>query len=163
MTDLKRMRVFAGPNGSGKSTVKGILPVSYLGHYLNPDDIERQLLASHKFLVNGFAFGTLDANAVRQFFLEHPLIVKANLQATLTGFSADDDALVFERVPINSYIAAVLTDWLRRMCIQTGQSFTFETVMSSADKVALFDEAKRAGFRTYLYYVATDDPAINLL
>ena len=35
--------------------------------------------------------------------------------------------------------------------------------MSSADKIAIFDEAKGAGFRMYLYYVATNDPVINLV
>jgi predicted ABC-type ATPase len=35
--------MFAGPNGSGKSTIKDVVSTAYLGHYLNPDDIERQL------------------------------------------------------------------------------------------------------------------------
>jgi predicted ABC-type ATPase len=34
--------------------------------------------------------------------------------------------------------------------------------MSSPDKVELLREAKSKGFRTYLYFVATDDPNINV-
>ena len=41
-------------------------------------------------------------------------------------------------------------------------SFSFETVMSHPDKVQLLRVARAAGFRTYLYYVATEDPAINV-
>lgn len=41
-------------------------------------------------------------------------------------------------------------------------SFTFETVMSSPDKVDFLQKAQQAGFRTYLYFVATEDPEINI-
>ena len=34
--------------------------------------------------------------------------------------------------------------------------------MSHPSKVALLENAQRAGYRTYLYYIATDDPAINV-
>jgi predicted ABC-type ATPase len=34
--------------------------------------------------------------------------------------------------------------------------------MSSPDKVALLRKAQERGFRTYLYFVATDDPMINI-
>ncbi len=57
---------------------------------------------------------------------------------------------------------SVLSDFLRQQLLATRTSFTFETVMSSADKVAFFCQARAAGFRTYLYYVATEDPTINV-
>jgi len=34
--------------------------------------------------------------------------------------------------------------------------------MSHSGKVALLADAQRKGYRTYLYYVATDDPQINV-
>jgi predicted ABC-type ATPase len=34
--------------------------------------------------------------------------------------------------------------------------------MSSADKVTFLKKAQQRGFRTYLYYVATEDPVINI-
>jgi len=155
--------MFAGPNGSGKSTIKDVLPETYLGHYLNPDDIERTLTVSSRFPIQSFGFGHLDAVAVRAFFLNHPLTQKAGLSAAFAGLQVDDDALTFHNVSVNSYVAAILTDWLRQQCIQSGQSLTFETVMSSGDKINVLRAAKQAGFRVYLYYVATDDPAVNLV
>ncbi len=41
-------------------------------------------------------------------------------------------------------------------------TFTFETVMSHPDKIELLHKAQQSGFRTYLYYVATEDPEINI-
>ena len=155
------MRIFAGPNGSGKSTVKEILPAAYLGHYLNPDDLERQLNESSHFPIHPFSFGPVDSASVKRFFLDHPLTTKANFRSAFDDLQVENEHVIFNDVPINSYVAAILTDWLRRMCIRSGQSFTFETVMSSPDKIDVLEEAKRAGFRIYLYYVATDDPAIN--
>lgn len=64
--------------------------------------------------------------------------------------------------PFDSYLASVLADAIRRELLHEGQTFTFETVMSSRDKVDFMKEARDRGYRVYLYFVATDDPEINL-
>jgi predicted ABC-type ATPase len=56
----------------------------------------------------------------------------------------------------------VAADFLRRKLLEKRVSFSFETVMSSPDKVALLKQAQALGYRTYLYYIATEDPAINV-
>lgn len=63
---------------------------------------------------------------------------------------------------MNSYFASVAADFIRQKLLDAGTSFTFETVMSSSDKVDFFCKAKGSGYRTYLYYIATDDPLINI-
>ena len=45
--------------------------------------------------------------------------------------------------------------------INRGISFSQETVFSHPSKVAALAKAREKGFRTYLYYVATDDVTIN--
>ena len=55
-----------------------------------------------------------------------------------------------------------MADFLRIKLLERQATFTFETVMSHPSKVKLLEKAKAAGYRTYLYYVATDDPAINI-
>jgi predicted ABC-type ATPase len=62
----------------------------------------------------------------------------------------------------SSYVAAVLADAIRRALLAQGSTFTFETVMSSRDKIDFMREAQALGYRTYLYFVATDDPEINI-
>ncbi|MCP6330158.1 hypothetical protein NL460_28890, partial [Klebsiella pneumoniae] len=52
-------------------------------------------------------------------------------------------------------------DFMRHQWIASQTSFTFETVMSSSDKIDLLHHARHHGFRTYLYFVCTDSPLIN--
>jgi predicted ABC-type ATPase len=70
--------------------------------------------------------------------------------------------LSFHGVGVNSYFASVAADFIRHKLLESGTSFTFETVMSSPDKAAFLKKAQVTGFRTYLYYVATEDPIINI-
>ena len=63
---------------------------------------------------------------------------------------------------VNAYFASVAVDVLRRHLLERRISFTFESVMSHPGKVELLAQAQQRGYRTYLYYVATDDPEINV-
>lgn len=63
---------------------------------------------------------------------------------------------------VNSYFASVAADFLRQQLLVQKSSFTLETVMSSHDKVKLLEQAQQLGYRAYLYFIATDDPAINI-
>jgi predicted ABC-type ATPase len=46
--------------------------------------------------------------------------------------------------------------------IQQMVSFSFETVMSHHSKVDFITKAQKSGFKTYLYFICTDDPIINI-
>ena len=70
--------------------------------------------------------------------------------------------MVFGAVEVNSYFASVLVDFIRHDLVRRKVSFTFETVMSAHAKVEFFCQAREQGFRTHLYYVATEDPEINV-
>ena len=78
------------------------------------------------------------------------------------SLSFEEGRLCFPSGVVNSYFASVLTDFLRRKLLQAGKTFTFETVMSHLSKVEFLQQAQQIGYRTYLYYVATDDPSINV-
>ena len=153
--------MFAGPNGSGKSTLKSYLPKELLGVYLNPDEIE-QAIRTHGFL--DFAtFGvTTTADEVLTFFNGSTLLASAGLVEAARQLSFANNRLAFAKVAVNSYFASVVGDFLRHKLLEQKVSFTFETVMSHPSKVALLAEAQQAGYRTYLYFVATDDPTINI-
>ncbi|RYG32379.1 hypothetical protein EON81_20775 [bacterium] len=60
------------------------------------------------------------------------------------------------------YLASPVSDFLRRKMMERDRWFFFETVMSSRNKVELMRQAQGAGYRTYLYYIATDDVRINI-
>lgn len=160
---VSRLRMFAGPNGSGKSTIKASISKHLLGFYLNPDEIEKEVNEKGYFDLRGMKIRTSQREVV-DFFREHPLIEK-----TENGDFIDDIGYIneefidFGNVGFDSYMSSILTDFLRQKYLAIGQSFTFETVMSSPDKIQILKKAQALGYKTYLYYVATEDPAINLL
>jgi predicted ABC-type ATPase len=63
---------------------------------------------------------------------------------------------------INSYHASLIASYLVGKLFQTHQSFSFETVMSHKSKLEILDVAKSAGYKTYLYFIYTDDPELNV-
>lgn len=159
---IRRLRMFAGPNGSGKSTVKSVIAPELLGVYLNPDEIEQEVKRNGYYDVRGLKVSMTEEEIIT-FFANHPL-----LQRTQETSLADDIRLIdnefisFDNVRFNAYLSAILTDFLRQKLIEARQSLTFETVMSSPDKLVTLRKAQEAGFRNYLYYVATENPLINI-
>ncbi len=158
---VTRVRMFAGPNGSGKSTLfRHLLQPEWRGIYINPDEIEQSIRA-HGFL-DFETYEILGVEAtVLDFFRQSSLVKKAKMEAAVTQLRMEDGRLYFAPGTANAYFASVASDFIRHRLLALGKSFTFETVMSSADKVEFLRKAQATGCRTYLYYVATDDPVIN--
>jgi len=156
-----RLRMFAGPNGSGKSTLNSIISKELLGVYINPDEIEKE--------INKFSFldmlnyrVTTNEEEVISFFENHPLLEKADLTNELYLLRFLDNKIDFSNISINSYYASICADFIRSQLLKSKISFTFETVMSSKDKVDFLKKAQEAGYRTYLYFIATQDPIVNI-
>lgn len=61
-----------------------------------------------------------------------------------------------------SKVAQAEAERRRQQCLADGQSFTFETVMSHPSKVALLAQAREAGFYVVMYFVALEDPSLNV-
>lgn len=161
MDVIPRLRLFAGPNGSGKSVLKSYLPEPLLGIYLNPDEIEANVLSSGLLDLKMLGVET-NGNDILRHFTESRFLRDEGFAGKVERLSFSDGKLDFNRTGMNSYFASVAADFIRRKLIQQGTSFTFESVMSHQGKVALLAEAQAKGYRTYLYYVATDDPEINI-
>lgn len=159
---IPRLRMFAGPNGSGKSTINAVIRPELLGVYINPDEIEKDIRNRGDVLdLAQYGVQTTEAE-ILTFFQQSTLLEKADLlnEAALLRFS--EGKLSFFAVSVNAYFASVAADFIRQKLLEARVSFTFETVMSSPDKVAFLHQAQQAGYRTYLYYVATEDPDINI-
>ena len=161
MGRVPRLRMFAGPNGSGKSTFNNYVPSHWRGSYINPDEIERLIRERGYFAPSDFSLVT-NAAELHDFLGRSTLLQKAALTAQAEQLRFEAGRLLFDSVAVNSYFAAVLADFVRRKLLQARRTFTFETVMSSPDKVKFLRDAQNMGYRTYLYYVATKDPAINI-
>jgi len=154
--------MFAGPNGSGKSSIQSVIGRELLGVYINPDEIEKEIRERGDALnLQDYGVSTT-AEEILPFFLNSTLLKQADLLDEAAELRFNDDRLSFFSVIVNSYFASVAADFIRHKLLESSTSFTFETVMSSPDKVAFLAKAKAQGFRIYLYYVATEDPDINI-
>lgn len=153
--------MFAGPNGSGKSVLKSYLPLELLGVYLNADEIEAQIRRDGGLDLRLFGVETT-VEEVLPFFIRSGLLHERELGVAAEQLRFSNGRLDFRGVAVDSYFASVTVDFLRVKLLEQRVSFTFETVMSHPSKVELLERAQQAGYRTYLYFVATDDPAINI-
>ncbi len=164
MEPKRRIRIFAGPNGSGKTTIieelRNKIKFSY---YINADDIENQLRQSKKLSLLQFGIEIGD-QAIQDFFKKStfaPVIL--NAPDLWNYFHVNNNELkIDETLVMNSYIAADIAEFIRTTLLANGKSFTFETVMSHPDKLRFLKKAKDQGYRIYLYFIATDDPSINI-
>ncbi len=153
--------MFAGPNGSGKSTLNGIISKELLGVYINPDEIEKEIKKFDFLDMLNYGVETNEEEVI-SFFENHPLLEKADLIDELYLLKFIDNKIDFFNILINSYYASICADFIRHQLLKTKISFTFETVMSSKDKVEFLKKAQEAGYRTYLYFIATQDPTVNI-
>lgn len=154
---IPRIRMIAGPNGSGKTTLTRFLRANYtfdFGYYVNADELQQSLNTTASLDLNQFELHPTEDD-IKAFFTAHPL--NAGYEQV---FSLSGAVLNITAVP-DGYFAAVLADYIRKQLISKSQSFTFETVMSSSDKIALLKEARECGYKTYLYYICTQDVFIN--
>jgi predicted ABC-type ATPase len=163
MTESKpipRVRLFAGPNGSGKSYLKTLLSPSLLGIYINPDEIEEQLQQGWLDLTQYQVRTT--SETVKLFVMHSMLAQRIGMIDHVEQLHVVEGQLRYGTLSPNSYLASVLADFIRQYLVDILESFTFESVMSSPDKVHLLRQARLHGYRTYLYYIATADPDINV-
>ena len=158
-----RIRMFAGPNGSGKSTVKEYLLPHYIGAYLNADDLEQHLNAGHQLDLSTY-HSALKAQELLDFLKQKKRPQSRQLVPLLQcePVLLDHWTIQFDATEIDSYLCARIIDYIRFEFLRLKISFTFETVMSHISKVEFLQNAKRQGFKTYLYYVSTVDPVINI-
>jgi predicted ABC-type ATPase len=161
----KRMRVFAGPNGSGKTTiiqnVVKAINSSRLGVYVNSDDIEKTLAEQNELSFSDYEI-QVEEESVKTFFRLSQFSPVMREESDLwKRIKVQNNIFSFEG-KIDSYLAADVADFIRRYLVEAGISFTFETVMSHAGKLDFFGEARNNGYKVYRYYIATEDPDINI-
>lgn len=158
---VPRLRVFAGPNGSGKSTIKGNLPPALIKTYVNADELEKEAKATG--FIDLSTFGVkVTLPELLAFHAEHHLIIKKGMTEQAEKLSMQGTKVDYQNVQVDSYFASVISDLIRQRLLDKRVSFTFETVMSHPSKVEIMKDAKARGYRTYLYFVSTENPEINV-
>lgn len=164
MGETKRMRVFAGPNGSGKTTIfRKILEENKikLGIYVNSDDLEQQLSGTKKLDFSDFHL-LIENKHLQAFFQFSQFSPVKRSEPDLWKKLVVVNNIIQIDTSVDSYLAADLAEYIRQQLLQSGHSFTYETVMSHPGKVDFMKQAQSQGYRVYLYYIATEDPDINI-
>ncbi|MDP9525805.1 zeta toxin family protein [Pseudomonas protegens] len=158
---VPRLRVFAGPNGSGKSTIKSDLNPALIKAYVNADELEKEAKATG--FIDLAIFGIdIALPELHAFHAQHYLIIRKGLTEQAEKLGLLQTKVDYRNVRVDSYLTSVLSDFIRQHLLDKGVSFTFETVMSHPSKVEFMREARARGYRTYLYFVSTEDPEINV-
>ncbi|MGN6196772.1 MAG: zeta toxin family protein [Ginsengibacter sp.] len=158
----KRMRVFAGPNGSGKTTlINKLKDLVQFGIYVNADDIEKTISELGFLPLDDFKI-LLTTQQVQSYFEQSEFSPKKlNTPDLWKSFTIQDNKL-FLTEAVNSYIAADIANFLREELLNAEISFSYETVMSHSSKVEFLKKAQKKNYKIYLYFIATDDPEINI-
>lgn len=159
---IPRLRMLVGPNGSGKSTLAQQLVADYavnLYKFLNADmlfaEISQSSMTACPFPIDNkelidFVISSTYPEKCKEPFLTHEIYIDEN------------DYFIFNMPSINSYTVAMAADFFKDQYLKRKLSFSFETVFSHPAKIDILKKAQASGFRTYMYFVATEDPKVNL-
>lgn len=161
----KRIRIFAGPNGSGKSSIYNLLVQKgqiNLGIFVNADEIEKLLKISGQLNFSSYGIN-LDIDEFCNSFRKTNFYILSNGQNIESSLRSENNILFTSNIElINSYFAAFITDYIRVAMLDCIDVFTIETVMSHSSKLDYIKLAKSKGYRVYLYFVSTQDVAVNI-
>ena len=157
-----RLRMLADPNGSGKSTLAAQLSSDYavnLYRFVNADLLFAEVVQSHR---TACPFSIDNAELV-QFVAQstYPREYKRPFESGEI-YIDEEDYLHFSANGINSYSVAIVADFFKEQYLKHRISFSFETVFSHPAKIDILKRAQAAGFKTYMYFVATENPVINV-
>ena len=157
-----RLRMLAGPNGSGKSTLAAQLSSDYainLYRFLNADLLFAEVVQSHR---TACPFSIDNAELVE--FVAQSTYPREYKRPFESGeiYIDEEDYLHFSANGINSYSVAIVADFFKEQYLKHRISFSFETVFSHPAKIDILRRAQAAGFKTYMYFVATENPVINV-
>ena len=157
-----RLRMLAGPNGSGNSTRAAQLSSDYavnLYRFLNADLLFAEVVQSHR-----TACPLSIDNAELVQFVARSTYPREYKRPFESGeiYIDGEDYLHLSANGINSYSVAIVADFFKEQYLKHRISFSFETVFSHPAKIDILRRAQAAGFKTYMYFVATENPVINV-
>lgn len=168
----KRLRMFAGPNGSGKSYLINQLKNQQISvdPVVNSDELLQLLRQSGLVDLNRYGLKNVTVDDWNRAIQSVPeLTTRLKLAETKIPIRFSENFIVCNKtdfsdsnIQFNAYVPALISDFIRYQLVDSNQSFSFETVMSHRGKLDFLNIAKENGYKTYLYYLATDSVTINI-
>ena len=160
-----RLRIFAGPNGSGKTTLFEALAENYdTGIFLNADYIEKELSTKGFIDLNKYGLELTEDDLEKFLKTERAksLVAKSLKDKHLIDIAIKENIIVDIEKETHSYEGALISSFIRFHLQQQHIDFCFETVMSHPSKIDELIEAKKNGYKIYLYFICIDDPEVNV-
>jgi predicted ABC-type ATPase len=132
--------------------------------YINTDRFERELKENLRFNFNAYRVKVSQIDFLNHVKSSTLYLEKIKSPDFIDQIEINSGILKLDlpKNQINSYHASFVASYLVDKLLETKQSFCFETVMSHESKVDLLGFAKSQGYKTYLYFVYTDDPELNV-
>lgn len=165
MPNQNRVRIYAGPNGSGKSSLYDAISKQYIsGIFVNADLIEKQLKTIGFLDLTDFNL-KIDSQKLENFKKlpsSVSLINKAISENYTVDIKVKDNFIINIPENTNSYEAAFTASFIRHCLLTDKKDFTYETVMSDRYKLEEIVQANKLGYKTYLYFICTDDFEKNI-
>lgn len=165
MPSQSRIRLFAGPNGSGKTSLYYRISKTYnSGIFINADEIEKTLQTKGLIDLSEFDLKINQKDLDLFFSLSdsQSLLAKAKQENYIIDITIAENFIVNKPKETNSYEAAFTASFIRYLLLKEQKSFSYETVMSDSSKLRELEKAHKMGFKTYLYFVCTDDYHKNI-
>lgn len=158
---IKRFRMIAGPNGSGKSTLRVWLARDYavnFYYFINADDLHAEISKS------GCCFAPFPVENDELVSYVESTTYGEGVKALFRDgqIRAEGDCIRFSAGSVSTYSVALVANFFQACHLQRGLSFSQETVFSHPSKVDALNLAKNNGYRNYLYFIATEDPRLNV-
>ncbi|MBL4821293.1 MAG: toxin [Gammaproteobacteria bacterium] len=166
----KRLRIFAGPNGSGKSTIiNSIRDLRVRGRtidfgiYINADEIANAL-SRDDFSFTDYELGLVTREEFIAVVLNSGLVNTTFPEKMFRGsFSIGKDGQFSPNAKQHrDNLAQILADFIRKRLLDEEKKISFETVFSHKSKLNFMQDAKRRGYKIYLYFIATESPKNNI-
>ncbi len=165
MSSQNRVRIYAGPNGSGKSSLYDVIGKEYVSSlFVNADVIEKKL--KNVGFVDLTEFNLKLEQTHLDVFKKLTSSISLLTKSKSEGFKIDliikDNFILNPSKSTNSYEAAFVASFIRHSLLIEKRNFTYETVMSDRFKLSEIDNANKLGYKTYLYFICTDDFEKNI-
>ena len=161
----KRLRIIAGPNGSGKTTLYFFLKGKIsTGIWLNADEILEHFSKKGfiEYMLLGFTPTKKSFTSFCNLASSQKFIKQFYLQTLINKLGFADFSITYADKLLTNELVAFLTDFFRYHLLKDGFSFTTETVLSHPSKLALVKTAVKNNYKTYLYFIGTKSPEINV-
>src|SRR3989338_6092900 len=105
--------MFAGPNGSGKSTLKSMISPELLGIYVNPDEIEKEILAQKSLDLQPYGITTHLQELID--FLTASSLLKEN--SSLNTLRLSEGKITFGDTKPDDYFPSMISDFIHNKLI----------------------------------------------